>query len=783
MLALRSQSGPFAALAALLLSLFLFAGPLVSAARQVRTCPTGQPSCQGWKDTEAFCCPAGLECQASQAGFASCDTPKGGVQAQAAGPHFPCCVGGTYCVEMNPGWPTCPGGGEGRDPAASEEEEDSLRPFPGLHPAPRIGTTRLPTSYDKRAFGSDGDDIYDTSNDLLPTRPLPGGLDRLRPYAARPSAVSKLSELRLSPDWDVYAPPQRREYFWEIAEHPGSPDGVHRPLLLINGQFPGPLVEVNNGDLVVVHVKNSLASGTTVHFHGITQNHSNWADGPSGVTQCPIPPGVTFTYQFSPSDEHQYGTYWHHSHRRATYIDGISGPVIVHSPRDPLKRGRDFDLEQIIFLQDWYHDMSDTIVDALLSPQGSNHTFIAPSPKSGLINGAGIYDCSQASRDRACDQKTQRDLPELVFPPNKRIRLRFIYAGAHPEMFVSVDEHVLSVIEADDCPVWPVPVHRIPINLAQRYSAVLDTSKDAVGDTFYLRTHINTECLDAPFPDLITQTRLVIRVGEEGQDLGTELPRSRDWNDPSTGPCTDLDERLLRPRVLEPTPEKPDMIRYYNSSRIGPLNVTDQAGLNEGVDELLWTVNNITFENMANDPLLHRIVRGENPQTNTISAIETHGLGTVDLVIQNLLGPPHPFHLHGRPFAIVARGEGVISPEEVAALEVNTYNPLRRDTLSLLRNSWVIIRIITDTPGAWAWHCHILWHQAQGLLGALVVQPEIMRTFKIPQENYDLCRVGSPYAVDVGAKKRALLLPPSPSQDPAADPLPDRRRRARIGLA
>lgn len=98
--------------------------------------------------------------------------------------------------------------------------------------------------------------------------------------------------------------------------------------------------------------------------------------------------------------------------------------------------------------------MSDTIVEALLSPRGYNHvrshsahmcasltvahperpqTFIAPSPKSGLINGAGIYDCSQASRDRACDQKTQRDLPELVFPPNKRIRLRFIYAGAHRE--------------------------------------------------------------------------------------------------------------------------------------------------------------------------------------------------------------------------------------------------------------------------------------------------------------------------------------------------------------
>lgn len=212
-----------------------------------------------------------------------------------------------------------------------------------------------------------------------------------------------------------------------------------------------------------------------------------------------------------------------------------------------------------------------------------------------MINGAGIYDCGASTRRGRCDQKTQRDLPVLVFPPNKRIRLRFIYAGAHPEMFVSVDEHILRVIEADDCPVWPVPVYRIPINLAQRYSAVLDTSGDSVGDSFYLRAHINTDCLDAPFPDLITQTRLIIRIGEDGQDLGHAIPTSRDWRDRTEGPCTDLDERILEPRVPIAIPEFAETIRYYNSSRIGPLNVSDEAGLAQGVDELLWTVNNITL--------------------------------------------------------------------------------------------------------------------------------------------------------------------------------------------
>ncbi|GAA5874036.1 hypothetical protein JCM3774_001590 [Rhodotorula dairenensis] len=767
--------GLFALICSVLLS------PLVTA-RDLTVCPLGYSSCSSINDYTPVCCPSGCACQRSQDGFAYCLMPAGlqGGGAASAGGETPCCVDGSYCGRVNNGWPICPEQGV----PTSARIIDTPRQGGGA--AGRQSPPDLGAAHRPPAFAQEGnDEIYDMSNDLVPTRIRPP-FSPLRPLPARPSATSKLSELRLSPTWDLYAPPQKREFFWEVAEHPGSPDGYHRPMLLINGQFPGPVVEVNNGDLVVIHVTNMLDQPTTVHFHGITQNGTNWADGPSGVTQCPISPGDTYTYEFPITGDLQYGTYWHHSHRRATYADGISGPIIVHSWQDPLVRGRDFDIDQIIFLQDWYHDESDVIVDALLSPAGYNQTFVAPSPQSGLINGAGIYDCSLSPRRGRCDQKSQLDLPELVFPPNKRVRLRFIYAGAHPEMFVSVDEHVLQVIEADDSPVWPLPVHRIPINLAQRYSAVLDTSLDSIGDSFYLRAHINTDCLDAPFPDLATQTRLIIRIGDEGQDLGKALPRSRDWNDRTAGPCTDLDERLLEPRVPESLSEFADMIRYFNSSRIGPLNVSDTVGLAQGVDELLWTVNNITFENFAYDPLLHQIVRGENPNTGRIAIIETHGIGTVDIVIQNVLGPPHPFHLHGRPFAIIARGAGLITPEEVASLDVNTFNPLRRDTLSLLRDSWAIIRVVTDTPGVWAFHCHILWHQSQGLVGALLVQPDVIRTFRIPQANYDLCRGGDPNMIDPGRKKRAHIpsspMPARPPSHSAYKQAAVLRHRARIGF-
>ena len=78
------------------------------------------------------------------------------------------------------------------------------------------------------------------------------------------------------------------------------------------------------------------------------------------------------------------------------------------------------------------------------------------------------------------------------------------------------------------------------------------------------------------------------------------------------------------------------------------------------------------------------------------------------------VGLPHPFHLHGRPFYIVARGSGSISEKDLANIDINTNNPLRRDTLFVPSAAWVVLRLITDTPGVWALHCHIGWHLSEG---------------------------------------------------------------------
>lgn len=107
------------------------------------------------------------------------------------------------------------------------------------------------------------------------------------------------SDYILDADWDFAAPPQVREYHWTIQDIVANPDGVFRPMLALNGKFPGEMIRCNEGDTIVVNVKNRAANATSIHWHGLYQNGTNWMDGAPGITQCPIASGGSFRYEFN----------------------------------------------------------------------------------------------------------------------------------------------------------------------------------------------------------------------------------------------------------------------------------------------------------------------------------------------------------------------------------------------------------------------------------------------------------------------------------------------------
>lgn len=90
-------------------------------------------------------------------------------------------------------------------------------------------------------------------------------------------------------------------YNFNITRVTANPDGAFdRPTIGINGKWPIPRITANVGDRVVVNVNNQLGNeSTSLHFHGLYMRNTPEMDGPADVTQCPIPPGSSFTYDFT----------------------------------------------------------------------------------------------------------------------------------------------------------------------------------------------------------------------------------------------------------------------------------------------------------------------------------------------------------------------------------------------------------------------------------------------------------------------------------------------------
>ena len=101
----------------------------------------------------------------------------------------------------------------------------------------------------------------------------------------------------------------------------------------VNGTSPGPTIRARQGDVVEVTLVNeSVADGTTLHWHGI--DVPNAADGVAGVTQDAVPVGGRFVYRFVADDA---GTFWYHSHQvsHEQVERGLLGAVVVSEREAP----------------------------------------------------------------------------------------------------------------------------------------------------------------------------------------------------------------------------------------------------------------------------------------------------------------------------------------------------------------------------------------------------------------------------------------------------------------
>jgi len=126
-----------------------------------------------------------------------------------------------------------------------------------------------------------------------------------------------------------------------------------------NGQVPGPLIRVREGDEVEVTVHNLTSLNHTVHWHGVFQTGTWRSDGVPHVTQHPIEPGESFTYRFVADKS---GSLWYHCHVNvAEHVGfrGMWGPLIVE-PKKPTRLERRVSKDAVLMFSGWKSKIADT---------------------------------------------------------------------------------------------------------------------------------------------------------------------------------------------------------------------------------------------------------------------------------------------------------------------------------------------------------------------------------------------------------------------------------------
>ena len=158
-------------------------------------------------------------------------------------------------------------------------------------------------------------------------------------------------------------------------------------IITTNRMFPGPAIVVCKNDYVVVDVDNRVpGAGITIHWHGISMKGYPYYDGVPFVTQCPIPEGTTFRYQFKAADS---GTHFWHAHSGLHKGAGLVGSFIVREPKltEPNNNLWDLDrIDNVIFITDWYHEPVESHFPGTYARHQGHQ-----APDNYLINGMGEW--------------------------------------------------------------------------------------------------------------------------------------------------------------------------------------------------------------------------------------------------------------------------------------------------------------------------------------------------------------------------------------------------------
>lgn len=371
----------------------------------------------------------------------------------------------------------------------------------------------------------------------------------------------------------------------------------------------------------------------------------NAMDGVPHVTQAPIEPGATFVYKFDLPD---VGTFWYHPHAQSSEQlgRGLKGALIVDELEPPA-----VDRDIVWVLDDWRLTRAAAIAEF-----------------------GNMMDMSHAGRIGNTVTINGRVPERFGVRAGERIRLRLVNAANARIFALRFAGHAPQVIALDGQPVAPHRAEddRVVLGPGMRADVILDVKPEpgaafAVTDDYYPRAAYQlVELAAGPEPALSRPDRTIPILS------------------PNPVAVPDL-AKATRHRIT------------FAGGMMGSMGAAMLDGRELSMRELMaagrmWAVNGVVAGAHAMQPMLD-LKRGE----------------TYLIELVNDTAWPHPIHLHGHVFRVLARDGAAVPRAEWG------------DSVLLEPRTRADIAFVADNPGDWMLHCHVLEHQEGGMMALIRV--------------------------------------------------------------
>ncbi|MGD2070010.1 MAG: multicopper oxidase family protein [Gemmatimonadota bacterium] len=446
-----------------------------------------------------------------------------------------------------------------------------------------------------------------------------------------------------------------------------------------DGQYPGPLIRAPRDATVIVRVTNEIRMPTTVHWHGVRID--NRFDGVPGITQDPIEPGESFTYEVHVPDA---GMFWYHPHVREDVQQdlGLFGNLLVVPP-DPTYYGP-ANREEVLVLDDMLFDQEGPIPWGDRAP---THALMGRFGNVMLVNGETDWRMA-ASRGEVVRFYLTNVANTRTFNVrfgNARVKVVASDVGRYEH-----EQWIESVVIA------PAERYVVDVRFPETGAVAITNSIQAVnhfrGD-FYPHVDtlgmvdVATEPVDEDLSEPFAHLREHAAVQEEIDGFRRYFDRPPDHELVTTVRVRDLPLPIMQAMEMDtlyvPPMEWNDampMMNWLSSAEQVTWILRDaDTGAENGDIDWSFQVGDVIKLRVFNSP------------------DSFHPMN-------------HPIHIHGQRFLVLSR-DGVENP-----------NLVWKDTAIVPVGSTMDLLVEMSNPGEWMLHCHIAEHLHSGMMFSFTVE-------------------------------------------------------------